>query len=115
MGTPGNQAIVRRGVENNFARAEVRYAFSKGVVEIGSENPGPSAKQVGIGRGGAAKFLTRHGMTAEKRTAPQTALCLVHNHLFGASRIGDQGVRADEGVELPKCFENAGDGLREKQ
>ena len=72
-----HDAIVLVGIERHHVRADAlqpRAEFARGrSVEfrgfVGRQDPGAAAEQIGIGRGGAALFLARHGMAAQELAA----------------------------------------------
>src|SRR6185312_12029632 len=114
MRAPGNEAVMRRGVENTNLRSDLfepRSEFSKGGVR---QNPGTPAEEIGVRGFGAPLLFAGHGVSADEAGAAQMSRGGFANGNLGAAGVGHERSRFHERIEMFQGFENPGDGLRKK-
>ncbi len=96
-------------------RAEVagRRRFQLGRL-VRRQRPGAAAEQTGVGFRRPALLFAGHGVAAQKLAAGDVLPRQVDDFALGAAGVGDQGVGADQRIEMPDGVENAADGLGEE-
>src|SRR6185312_2110048 len=97
MGAPGDQAIMRGGVEDADLRADFFQPAAKfrggRAAAGGGQNPGASPEKVSVSGFGASLLFACHGVPADERAAMQVGGRGFADGGLGAAGVGDERVR----------------------